>query len=277
MNFDRHAGMNLVYREVPLSVFLSAQRSMGVQSIEFWAGFPHFSLESAKQSDRKELHSRIRSYGLKTIAVTAPSLGYQYQYCPVSIEMARKCRTYFQNALYLAAELEAPIMTVNSGWSYFDQPAEIGFHHSAELLFELCIVAKGLGIKLALESLTPLESNLATTICSTQALLNLIDHDNLGLTIDTGACACSGETSQIWFQHFQDRILHSHFIDGKEQSVGHLIWGTGSLNIHSELAAYEANHYSGYFSSELASGLYGKDPVAADKKNVSVLKTVMEQ
>lgn len=272
MNFNQHAGMNLVYRNLPLSAFLSTQQSLEVRNIEFWAGYPHFSMESSDSNDRKALHALIRSCGLQTIAVTVPSLGYQYQYCPVSKEMRQKCWTYFQRGLYLAAELNAPIMTVNSGWSYYDQPQEAGFQWAGEFLNDLCAEAKRHGIKLALESLTPLESNLATTISTTQQLLEYVGNDNLYLTIDTGACACSGETSRMWFDTFGKRIIHSHFIDGKANHVGHLIWGSGTLDLIEELKAYENYGYQGYLSAELASGIYGNDPSSADRKNVEILR-----
>ena len=275
MNSNQLSGMNLVYRNLPLSFFLSSQKSLGVHNIEFWAGYPHFSVENSDSSTRKELKSIIHSYGLKTIAVTIPSLGYQYQYCPSSKEMYQKCWSYFLKGLYLSSELDAPVMTVNSGWSYHDQPQVIGFQQAGEFLHNLCSEAKKLGIKLALESLTPLESNLATTVSSTRHLLDYIANDNLYITIDTGACACSGETSRIWFQNFNERIIHSHFIDGKPNHVGHLVWGTGCLDLIAEIKSYNEYGYQGYYSAELASGIYGNDPFSADQKNLDVVKAAI--
>lgn len=275
MKFQQHAGMNLVYRRYPLDLFLKTQRSLGVENIEFWAGYPHFPAGCARAEDVLALRRQVDAYGLRTVAVTMPSLGYQYQYCPVGEKMRRKCLAYFFAGIELARALQAPIMTINSGWSYHEQPDAEGFRAAGSLIAELCGMAAENGVTLALESLTPLETNLASTLDTTQRLLDAVGDDRLGLTIDTGACVCSGETSHMWFERFGKRVVHAHFVDGKRDSVGHFVWGEGTLDLMEELSAYDGHGYTGYLSSELGAGRYGLDPVAADERNVAALKAAM--
>ena len=154
---------------------------------------------------------------------------------------------------------------------YWNEDREEAWKRSREMLSVLAEYAKTKNIRLAMESLRPQESNLATTVYDVKRMLDEVNHPNLKAMIDTTAMGVAGETIDQWFDILGDDIIHMHFIDGNP--YGHLIWGDGTHNLEEFLKAINRHGYKGYLGQEITEFDYFKDPARADKQNMKAYET----
>lgn len=263
---EQIAGMNIHYLFYSLEYFLDAQQAAGIRTIEFWPGTPHFFLSYMEYSNCRRVKKLLDLRGLTLKVITPENCTYQYQFAAQEKEQFEKSLSYFKKALDAGEELGAEIMAINSGWGYWNEEREEAWKRSREMISILAEYAKERGIRLAMESLRPQESNLATTVQDVKRMLDEVNHPNLKAMIDTTAMGVAGETIDQWFGILGNDIIHMHFIDGNP--YGHLIWGDGTHDLQAFLEALERHGYTGYLGQEITEFDYFNDPAAADTRNM---------
>ena len=267
---EQVAGMNLHYRFYSLDYFLDTQKELGFKSIEFWAGAPHFYLDSMGYEDVKEVKRKIRERGLNVVCLTPENCTYQYQFAAQTPVLFEKSYQYFVNGLHAAAELGCKFMQCNSGWGYRNEDREEAWKRSREMLSRLAEKAGELGMHLVMESLRPQETQLVVTLADTKRMFDEINSPNLKILIDTTAMSVSGETLDDWFEVFGKDIWHMHFIDSNP--MGHLAWGHGNRDLKGYLEALRRHNYHGCLGQELTVADYFDDPKSVDAGNMAVFE-----
>ncbi len=266
INREQIAGMNIHYLFYSLEYFLDAQAQAGIKTIEFWPGTPHFFLTNREYSDCRRVRRLLDERGLTLKIITPENCTYQYQFAAQEKEQFEKSREYFKNALDAGEELGAEIMAINSGWGYWNEEREEAWKRSREMLSCLAEYAAAKKIRLAMESLRPQESNLATTLADVKRMLSEVNHSNLKAMIDLTAMGVAGETIDQWFEELGEDIIHMHFIDGNP--YGHLVWGDGAHSLRECLEALKRHGYRGYLGQEITEFDYFEDPAKADRRNM---------
>ena len=270
INRNQIAGMNIHYLYYSLDDFLDAQKEAGFETIELWAGAPHFYLSPEGYEDVSAVKEKIEARGLKVGVFTPENCTYQYQVAAQTPILFEKSYQYFRNAIQVAKELGCPIMQINSGWGYWNEDREAAWARSREMLTRLAKDAQEAGIYLAMESLRPAESQLITTLADTKRMFDEVNHPNLKILIDTTAMSVAGESIDEWFEVFGDNIIHTHFIDSKPE--GHLIWGDGDRDLESYLQALERHGYKGLLGQEITDFSYFEDPKSHDIRNMKAFE-----
>lgn len=263
---EQIAGMNIHYLFYSLEHFLDAQVRTGFKTIELWLGTPHFFLSHVEYSDCKRVNRLLKERELQLKIITPENCTYQYQFAAQEKEQFEKSMGYFKKALDVGEELGAEIMAINSGWGYWNENREEAWKRSREMISTLADYAKRKNIRLAMESLRPEESNLATTLNDVERMLDEVNHPNLKAMIDTTAMGVAGETIDQWFSILGKDIIHMHFIDGTP--YGHLIWGDGNHNLQEFLEAINRNGYTGYLGQEITEFSYFIKPDEDDMRNM---------
>ena len=273
---EQIAGMNIHYLNYSLDYFLDAQASVGIQSIELWCGAPHFWLDYMTYSDCKEIRRKIESRGLETVVLTPENCTYQYQFAVKGEDLIQKSFAYFSNGIKAAAELGCRIMAVNSGWGLHDNDnRNDAWKRSVEMLSRLSDIAREEGILLAMESLRPQESNLATTLSLVKEMYEEINHPHFKVMLDTTAMGVAGETPEQWLSAFGENLIHMHFIDG--DPYGHLIWGDGIHHLGNFLRTLAAFGYTGYLGQEITDGRYFENPAVHDSRNMKNFERYLDR
>lgn len=248
----------------------------GYQSVELWLGAPHFWVDSRMWSDCKAIRQKTSAFGLDIVAATTPSGGaFQYQYAAQEPFHRKRSIGYFCNGVRITAELGAKIMTVNSGWGYWNDEFDNAFEYSVEIIGAVANAAQKEGVMLALESLTGDESRIGYTIGRVKSLFTAVDSPALYLMIDLGATGYSREKSQQWFDTFGEKLIHCHFQDGDvtRPSAGHYAWGDGEFKLEEEIECLARNDFSGYLTQEICGS---RDPRKDDIRNMRVLSRFLE-
>lgn len=265
------AGMNQNYRQYSYDYFLESQIMAGYESVELWLGAPHFWLDSRLWTECKTIRSKTIASGLTIAAATAPSGGaFQYQYAAQEPFHCKRSIDYFCNAVRMTAELGAKIMTLNSGWGYWNDEHDAAFDRSAQIIREVAKTAQTEGVMLALESLTGDESRIGYTIDQIKSLVAAVDNPALHLMVDIAATGYSNEQTQQWFDAFGEKLIHFHFQDGDKTrpSAGHYAWGDGEFRLEEEIGCLIRNDYRGYLTQELCAS---SDPRSDDIRNMRTL------
>ena len=269
LKWSQVAAMNQHYRNWSFSHFLKTQQRLGFESLELWLGPPHFYLDRVTYESCRAVQRQVVKHGIRIVSVTGSSFAWQYQYAVASREAWDKAKDYFKNAIRVAAELEAPIMTVNSGWGDWQEPEAESFARSVEMLGELADFAEKEGVTLALESLTSLETRIADTLLKTERLWKTVGHPNLEIMVDTVAMGYGKESLDDWFAAFGRHLIHMHFVDmdSERKSDDHLVWGDGGFSLEQMTETLESWGYKGYLVQEIAADRYRENPMKADERN----------
>ena len=270
------AGMNQNYRQYSYGYFLESMRVAGYESIELWLGAPHIWVDSRYWESVQKIKRDTEAAGLRIVSVTTPSGGaFQYQYSAQEKFHEKKSIAYFQNGVRVTAELQAPIMTVNSGWGYWTDRESDAFKRTVEILGAVCQTAEREGVLIALESLTQKESRIGYRIDQIEGLVKAINSPALKLMVDLDAVRYCGEDAQMWFERFGKDLIHYHFQDGDvtNPSDGHYIWGNGEFCLEEEISFLNKNHYTGILTQEICGS---DDPRADEIRNMQVLEPFLE-
>lgn len=273
---EQLVGMNQHYKKFSFDYFLDAQQRVGFQNIELWLGAPHFWLDSISYDDCKVIKKKVAEHGLQVVSATSPSMAYQYQYASREKYQFEQSIKYFSNGIKATAELGAKIMTINSGWGYWNDDFDTAFERSKDMISRLCSVASSEGIVLAMESLTSAESNIVNNIAAAKRMFDEINHPALKIMVDTIATGFAKETTSSWFEVFGNDLIHIHFVDGDHSTYAHYIWGDGQYPLEKELQCLNDNHYRGYLVQEVADDKYYGNPILADMENMKMIFRFVE-
>jgi len=269
------AGMNIHYRYFSLEYFLDTQARTGFQSIELWAGSPHFFLSNMEYDDCVKVKRMIQSRGLTVKVITPENCSVPYQFAAADPELYRRSFCYFKKGLDAGEELGCEIMAVHSGRGNLNEDREEAWKRGRDMLARLSDYAQTKGITLAMESLRPEETNLAVTLKDVKRMVDEIHHPNFKAMIDTCAMGVSGEDPEQWFQVLGDEnIVHMHFVDGTP--YGHLVWGDGNHDLGAWLEILQKHHYRGLLSQEITALDYCYKPAEADMRNYQMFVPFME-
>lgn len=262
--------MGIHYLYHSLEDMLVCQRRAGYESIELWCAAPHVLLTQQGIDELPRLKSAIRASGMALRCLTPENCTYPWQYAAKGEALIAQSRQYFLHGIQLAAELECPLMAVNSGWGLADESRDEAMKRSLDMLFYLSQQAQPLGVTLVMESLRPEETNLVRTLAEAKTFLDTLNQPNLRPMIDTCAMSVAGETLEDWFSAFHGDIAHLHFVDGTP--YGHLCWGDGNRDLSASIATLNKYHYTGALTQEITDGRYYDDPAAADRQNIKALR-----
>lgn len=263
------AGMNCHYYNYSLDYFFDAMERCGYETVALWGGAPHFFLDYVSYSDCREIQKKAERRGLKIKCFTASSGTYGYQMGMQPRSQRERAYQYYVNGIKAAAELGTEMMSINSGWGYWNEPFTDAWERSKDMIARLCDVAQQEGVFLTMESLRRAESQLAWNLENTRRLYEEINHPALKIMIDTTAMGVAGETPEQWFEAFGENIVNTHFIDGTP--YGHLAWGDGTQPLEEWLQILKDHGYEGLLGLEITARQYYDDPIAADRQNMDNL------
>lgn len=270
---DQIAAMGIHYHYYSLEYMLQAQKKAGYQSIELFCAAPHVHMTSEGIAEREKLIRTIKESGLNVICVTPDNCSGPWQYAAKGEEVIEECKRYFTYALDLAVDLGCDQVACHSGWGMLNEPVEEAWDRSIAFMKWYADEAKKHGITLVMESLRAAESNLVNSLPSLMRYLRELDKENVKPMIDTCAMAVAGESIREWFEAFDGKIAHMHFVDGVPYF--HLAWGDGDRSLEEYMSVIEEYKYEGYLTQEITDGRYYDDPAPSDVQSYEILKKYM--
>ena len=266
---DRFCNFNIHYEAFfPFRYFCECMEKLGIRNAELIAGHQSLFMDDKHISNLTEQKKLLREHNIKVGSLCAQSCRFQYQFSAKEEDLREASFNFFSNGIKVAAELGAPLLQVNTGWGYMNEPKEEVFKRMTEMFGRLCDIGEKCGINIACESLRPQESLAGATVRDIRKLYDILNHPRCKVMIDTCAMGVSGETIQDWFDAFPaEDIIHTHFQDGTPYF--HLVYGDGKRSLNDDLKALYDNGYKGLISQELTLARYYQDPFEADKRSIA--------
>ena len=150
---EQIAGMNCHDYNYSLDYFMDSMEMCGYETVALWGGAPHFYLDYLTYSNCREIRRKASRHGLKIGCFTASSGTYGYQMGMQPVSQRERVYQYYVNGIKAAAELGAGMMSMNSGWGYWNEDRQEAWKRSKDMIVRLCQAAEKEGIVLTMESL----------------------------------------------------------------------------------------------------------------------------
>ncbi len=272
---DQIAAMNWHYKQYSLDFFFDTVERIGYSAVAFWAGPPHFHIDSYGYQDVQALSRKLRAHHLKCTSFTAAAGHPIYQFGVCGEDHRKQTLNYFTNGAQICADLGVTLMSASSGTGYINEPREEAWARSQDMLFRVSNVCQRLGITLCVESLRPPETKIGVTVYDVKRLLEEVDMPNCKPMIDTTAMAVNHETIWDWFDVFGKDISNMHFVDAAPS--GHLAWGDGVLPLEDMLCCINQHGYEGPLGLEITHEQYFKEPQIASERSFRALEHYAEE
>ena len=255
---EQFAVMNNAYVAWSFDYFLDSMERLGLNHIDLWGGVQHFDAFAMDAGKNDAFRRRLEARGMRVIAYTPELLAYPFNFASPEACVRRASVDYAKRNIEICAALECGIMLLSPGWGLQDIPLNRSRQWSDDCLFILAEHARGNGIRLALEHLTPQSSNLLTNCGAVIDTLRRVDHPALGIVLDLGQMSLFGEQVEDYMGPLGNKLFHVHIMDGTPAS--HLAFGDGVLPLESYHRTLLNAGYTGHFTLEINDGRYAARP-----------------
>jgi len=257
------------YLRYPLDYFLDTAVELKIPNIELWAAAPQFYPELLSGSEMLEIRSKIKSRQLNVCCITPEQCVYPVNLASEHEALRQASIKTFRQAIDAANYLECPHVLVSAGCGFYNRPVEIAWALAVDSLTRLAEYAQGKGVKLFLETLTPLSSNLLNTPEQQREMIARLPEGSTKPMLDIGQMVYMEQSLDRYLAH-GDQLSHVHLHDSHPGI--HMALGDGDLPIARYLEQLEAAGYSGLYSFEFNDTRYRAEPRQADRQSVRWLE-----
>lgn len=270
---DRILGSNTQYLRYPLEFFLAEMERMELRRLDFTPKVPHFFCSGGACTPVDNLRAALERHHLQVRAVTPPP--YRYAISAPEGEQQAHTKRYYETCIELTARLGCKAMVLDSAGACWDLPVDVLLDNTQRMLRILCEEAERQDVRILLApvmgSATPLmaEAPILNTAQDLQQMLQRVDHDNLGVCLDTNVMSTCGGTIDDWFTRLGDRTELIRLCDGN--SHGWRAWGEGVLPMDKYLRQVHDAGYRGDISLYLGGERYVQKPSQATAKTLAAL------
>ena len=147
---DRFCNFNIHYEAFfPFRYFCECMEKLGIRNAELIAGHQSLFMDDKHISNLTEQKKLLREHNIKVGSLCAQSCRFQYQFSAKEEDLREASFNFFSNGIKVAAELGAPLLQVNTGWGYMNEPKEEVFKRMTEMFGRLCDIGEKFGINIA--------------------------------------------------------------------------------------------------------------------------------
>lgn len=269
------AVLSILFCRYPLEPMFRAVSRIGFDGLDLYGGRPVAYTYDMDQVRISEVLRLAEKYGLELPMYTPELLAYPYN-IPSSDRVERKATLeYLLHSLSTAAKLHIPRMQITCGHAGYDTTRKDNFAHIYEVLGPLVEQAEKLGVTLILEPLTVMESNTVVFADDVEEILKMIDSPNLKTMMDTVTPIVNRESYAHHFDRLKGQIDYIHFVDSNGVNEGHLLLGTGVLDLPSLANQIKTSGYDGWLCIEII-GRYIRQPETYAEGELRKLKQLFQ-
>ena len=192
--------------------FLACAERLQIQNLELWGAGPHFYFYDYTDERAKEFYRKIADKGMKVICITPEQCMYPINIACDDPVMRRRSIDYFKRGVEFCRIMDCPMMLVTPGKGYFDRPRQEAWERSVQALQEIGGYAHSAGVRIAMEHLTQMSSNVAVTAKEAAALVQAVGLPNVGGMVDTDMAGRIGEGVADFLSALDNKLVHVHLV-----------------------------------------------------------------
>lgn len=258
------------YLRYSMDYFLDTAVMLNISQVELYAAAPQLCLQTVTDGELAVLERKLRDRRLNVCCLTPEQVNYPMNLTAEDEGLRRYSIATTRRAIQAAGMLGSPLVLVTMGHSLLDRPRESAWERGIDSLRRLAEYAKSQGVKLVLETLTPLSSDLLNTPEQQRQAAALMPEGTMALMVDLGQMVYMDQTLDRYLAH-GPLLQHVHLHDSHPGI--HMALGEGDLPIREYLEQIESSGYRGCYSLEQNDPRYRSDPRAADIRSVRWLET----
>jgi protein FrlC len=240
-----------VYLNYPIDEAVRRVAAAGYDSIDIWSGRPHVYRRDFNQKELSALRQLISDCGLKVSSFLPAFYRYPYNLSNPKDEVRRDSIQYMKECMDNAVALGAPVLLIVPGRTLYGQSHEDGWQRLLDSVDQVCRYAKQYSIRLGLEGINHHASDLVNTSADALRAIAELDHDNLGIVLDTGHMHLEREPVRAALARAGGRLLQFHVNDNDGKVQQNDVPGMGTFDFQDFINALKDAAYDGYLSAEL--------------------------
>lgn len=267
---------NFTYRRYSFEYFLQSAKRLGIGKIELSGCHPHFTQYEAECFDTAALASRIEAAGL-TVSVVDP----EQNFLPINIASSQEylweqsvetLEWYVRNTPAFGCDK----IIIYPGKGAMDQAFDEARDNAVCALKRLCRVAAECGVKVLLQNVSACISNLTTTLEDFSTMYDMVDDENLYVSINTCPLRAAGETLAQYFNAFGSRILNIQLADSCEDDEQMGI-GEGDQDFKQHLLDLRNHGYTGDIALEITEEEYADDAENYYRDSIDAILSIAKE
>lgn len=264
-----------VYLNYPLEEAVQRVADAGYDSIDVWSGRPHAYRHDFTRAQLKDVSRQIAERGLEVSSFLPAFYRYPYSLSNPNEIVRQDSVQYMKECMDNAVALGAPILLIVPGRSLHGQSHEDAWKRLLDSIDEVCRYGEQYNIKLGVEPINQHACDLINTSADAMRVVDELQHDNLGIVLDTGHMYLEREAISDALQCVGDRLLQFHVNDNDGKVQQNLVPGDGSFDFPAFLKALRQERFRGTLTVELGYH-YTNDPDPAAQESARRLRSWLE-
>lgn len=253
--------------------FFDAKR-FGYDYIELWGGRPHAYPQDILRDDAHEIRKLIDQYEMPVLGYTPEINAYPYNLMWGEKEARSESLEHVRLSMSAAKLIGAQFTLISAGHAGYGIEPDKAWDRLVQSLRELSDYAEQIKHTIVFETLTPYESNVATTAEDLRQLLDAVQSDYVSGMCDVVPPFVQGEKVADYVTKLGGRMRHMHLADNDGCSDTHLAPGQGSMPLADILRDVHAAGYNGSVTIELVTN-YLDEPRLWSKRSIDAVRAML--
>lgn len=262
------------YQRYPLESVFSDAKAFGYDYIELHGARPHGYAPDILSDHGLILNSYQKKYKVPIKIYTPEHNDYPYNYMIGNEKQHADALKYLKSCMDASKVLNCEFMVISAGHAGNFKTRRDIWDRFEKSIKNLTTYAETIQLKLVLEALTPMESNVCTSAKDLEEILYKVPSDNLYGMLDLVPPFIQNEPIENYYKLLGDKLKHLHIVDSDGVSESHILPGDGVMPLDTFINQIKSWGYKGTATIELVSN-YINEPSVYSKRAIDNIRPML--
>ena len=264
------------YQRNPLENIFEDAKRFGYDYIELWGGRPHAYAPDLLDGEIDEVLRLRDKYGVPITGWCPEHNGYPYNFMIGSERQREDAVRYLKLCMDAGVKLGSDYMLISPAHAGYETTYTEMHNRLYRTCEELAKYAENVGIKIVVEPLTTMESNVFKNANDLVDLFEHVDSPNLLAMMDIVPPFQQQEQMMSYFSKLGEKLYHLHIVDSNGVDDSHVLPGEGVLPMKELLKEIRDYGYTGTATIELVLG-YINEPRLYAKRAINNVREMLAE
>ncbi len=264
------------YQRNPLENIFEDAKRFGYDYIELWGGRPHAYAPDLLAGEIDEVLRLRDKYGVPITGWCPEHNGYPYNFMIGSERQREDAVRYLKLCMDAGVKLGSDYMLISPAHAGYETTYTEMHDRLYRTCEELAKYAENVGIKIVVEPLTTMESNVFKNANDLVDLFEHVDSPNLLAMMDIVPPFQQQEQMMSYFSKLGEKLYHLHIVDSNGVDDSHVMPGEGVLPMKELLQEIRDYGYTGTATIELVLG-YINEPRLYAKRAINNVRGMLAE
>lgn len=264
------------YQRNPLENIFEDAKRFGYDYIELWGGRPHAYAPDLLDGEIDEVLRLRDKYGVPITGWCPEHNGYPYNFMIGSERQREDAVRYLKLCMDAGVKLGSDYMLISPAHAGYETTYTEMHDRLYRTCEELAKYAENVGIKIVVEPLTTMESNVFKNANDLVDLFEHVDSPNLLAMMDIVPPFQQQEQMMSYFSKLGEKLYHLHIVDSNGVDDSHVMPGEGVLPMKELLQEIRDYGYTGTATIELVLG-YINEPRLYAKRAINNVREMLAE